>query len=577
MKKTGLLLGVLMGLMVFLPFVLSQSPQDTDISVNVEESCQASLYNFEQPGLGEDHKILGTGDSDYFSGLLANTGTSDVDLDFNLTVTQHENISLSPTDNQSYVIPPDDKQPGNYTFNESLPTETQTVNETSFKQFLIEFEALDSYDVGNYTGRAEVAYNCGNETSRVLQNRTFEIIEVEGDGNSPDEPGEDSEVDQELDLDALIEALNQTSDLDTNTSEMENASLNLDALIEQLNRTGQIDTDVNRTENSSLENDAEESADDAEPREGDGDFPGQTPEPEPEPEPDPQPLPLLSLDIRPLNSTYEAPRNKFTEIGLELENVGEESLNEVTVEPRFSEDMNWEMQQGNLDSLAVDDSVNRSVYVNPGESVEPGIYQIPVYASNTEADIDMQYVNVEVTQQVFDEILDIDEAPRDIRFEKGQNYTVPITFRNSGRDPINNVSVELQNAEACGEYQIDNVDSIEPGSTASTNIRFEASQDINECSATVVASSEAGSLAFSEMNIETVEEVGVVPEEFRVPIVASMWTVMLLAYAVLTKKYGMHNLTVKIPLILLVVGEAFILIYLSSVYYDLLPPGLLPF
>jgi len=52
---------------------------------------------------------------------------------------------------------------------------------------------------------------------------------------------------------------------------------------------------------------------------------------------------------------------------------------------------------------------------------------------------------------------------------------------------------------------------------------------------------------------------------------------MLLAYAVLTKKYGMYNLTVKIPLILLVVGEAFILIYLSSVYYDLLPPGLLPF
>ena len=575
MKKIDLLLGMLMGLMVFLPLVLSQSPQDTDVSVNVEESCQASLYNFEQPGLGEDHKILGTGDSDYFSGLLANTGTSKVDLDFNLTVTKHENISLSPTVNQSYVIPPDNEQPGNYTFNESLPVNTQTVNDTSFKQFLIEFEALDSYDVGNYTGRAEVKYKCGNETGEVLQNRTFEIVKVEGDGNSPDEPGEDSEVDQELDLDALIEALNQTSDLDTNTTEMENASLNLDALIEQLNRTGQIDTDVNRTENSSLDSDAEESADDAEPREGDGDFPGQTPEPEPQPEP--QPLPLLSLDIRPLNSTYEAPRNKFTEVGLELENVGEESLTGVTLAPRFSEEMDWEMQQSNLESLAVGDSTNKTVYVNPGESVEPGIYQISVYASNTEADIDMQYVNVEVTQQVFDEILDIDEAPRDIRFEKGQNYTVPITFRNSGQDPVNNVSVELQNAEACGEYTMEGVDSINPGSTASANIRFEASQEIGECSATVVASSEAGSLAFSEMNIETVEEVGVVPEEFRVPIVASMWTIMLLAYAVLTKKYGMHNLAVKIPLVLLVVGEAFILIYLSSVYYNLLPPGLLPF
>ncbi len=395
----------------------------------------------------------------------------------------------------------------------------------------------------------------------------FRVVAVDGNGSTPEEISDiNNEIGRNLETDAdEVSNFTKNSSLDRTANQTENATKNTDA-----NTTSQLE------KNASLDSDAE-TTQDSSPVEGNNDQAGQTPEPEPEPQPEPEPIPLLSLSIRPLNSSYEAPRGRFTEIGLEIENIGEESVSNVELEPRFSEGMNWEAQIGNIDSLAVGDSINRSVYVNPGEDVNPGTYQIPVFASNTESDIDMQYVNVEVLQQVFQGTLNIQEAPRDVRFERNRNYTVPILLENQGEDSIQNVQVEVENSEACGQYAVDSVDSIAAGESASASVQFTTGEEITECSGTIVASSENGDLAFSEFNMNVKEEVGPIPEEFRVPIVASLWTVMLLAYAVLTKKYGVHNMTVKVPLVLLVVGEAFIIIYLSSVYYNVMPPGLLPF
>jgi len=557
-------------LTLIMPYATAQNSQDANVSVEIDESCALSIYDFQQPGQGgADPKIIGEGGSGYFSGTVANTGNFNASVNFSINVySVDENGTMEEMNTTS--------QPGDYENQSySLPHATINENKTSYKDFLMEFNA--TYDPGDYIGQVETEYTCDQKNGTTRVSRPFIIISALGigEGEQPDDVGQDNDVDFELDLDKLIEALNKTSDLDTNTTEMENASLDLDALIEQLNRTGQVDTDVNRTENASLETDADETAEDSTPQDGDNDSPGQTPEPEPQPEPDPQPL--LSISIKPLNTTYEAPRGRFTEIGLQIENIGEESIGSLELGPRFSEGMAWQSQSVSINSLGVDESANESVFVNPDESVDPGLYQIPVYGSNPEADIGMQYVNVEVTQEVFSEALSISEAPQDIRFEMNSNYTVPILLQNDGEQAMGNVSIELQNADGCGMYTTEEIEGIEPGSSASSSIQFTASDEMNECSATVVASTETGSFAFSEMNIETVEEVGIVPEEFRIPIVASMWTLMLLAYAVLTKRYGIHNMTVKIPLVLLVVGEAFILIYLSSVYYNLIPPVLLPF
>ncbi len=415
-------------------------------------------------------------------------------------------------------------------------TEFEELDESSYS--VLEDVKVDGLNVSEVRTESDRYAVTPPENSLFIED--FVILDSEGEGVIPDAVGEDDEVDQNVDTDA------QEPD------------------------EAETDFDV----------DANETLEDADEREGqDEEFPGETEVEVPEPEPEPEPTPsfMLSLNIKPLNTTYEAPRGRFTELGLEIENVGEETVNDIELEPRFSEGMDWESQIGNIDSLDVGESVNRSVFVEPGEDVSPGTYQLPIYASNPEHDIDMQYVNVEVLQQVFRGVLNIQEAPRDVRFEQSQNYTVPVLLENQGEDSLESVEVEIDNVEACGEYSAEVVDSIDPGESESVSIEFMTGEDLEECSGTIVASTDDGDFAFSEFNVDVREEIGIVPEEFRVPIVASLWTIMLLAYAVLTKKYGVHNMTVKVPLVLLVVGEAFIIIYLSSVYYNVMPPGLLPF
>ena len=646
MKKIIVSAVLLFVLTAFVPYVFSQSSQDTDVSVSVDRTCQATSYDFQ---FSSDQKselgfpMVGTGGTGFFVYQPTNQGEmayikEDIDI-YQINVTTAEEIQKmnvsKPPQPVSYA--------SNYTLNSTnrnadpsisrlRAEDERAINLTYWysgnysnwengwpeRTKAREFVASTNYTSGYYRADLDLDHNCefeasesskiynatsGNTTefenkiyngsealnlsvdginasfidgedryvrSNELNDRKeayFRVVTVDGNGSTPEEISDiNNEIGRNLETDAdEISNFTKNSSLDRTANKTENATKNTDAnTTSQLEKNASLDSDTETTEDSS-------------PVEGDNDQAGQTPEPEPEPEPEPDPQPLVSLSIKPLNSTYEAPRGRFTEVGLEIENIGEEAANNVQLEPRLSENMNWQTQTGNIDTLQVGDSINRSVYLNPGEDVDPGIYQIPVYASNAEADIAIQYVNVEVKEQIFQGVLNVEEAPRDVSFEKGGNYTLPLILSNGGERRIQNVSVELENMENCGEYSVDPIDGIEPGSDVSATVQFTAGNNIQECSGTLIASSDSGDLAFSDINIDVKEEIGPIPEEFRVPIVASLWTVMLLAYAVLTKKFGVHNMTVKVPLVLLVVGEAFIIIYLSSAYYNLVPPGLLPF
>ncbi len=552
MKKFVLVLAVT-GLVI-----LAAASQDTDVNVSVSESCQVSLYDFEQPGIGtQDHKVIGTNGTGYFSGTLANQGNHDADVAFNLSVTSHENRTLDmPENDTEYVIPPDDNQPANYSFDTELSTETsietdEDGNETitgRFEDFMLEFWA--DYPSGNYTGRADIDYNCGNESGTVKENRTFEVILVDGDGVIPDDVGEDDDVDLDVDVDAEEEELNDTAEIDTDANESD------------------------LEDDAELDADADETDDDAEPRPGDSPDPGETEVPQPDPSP--SPVPMISVSMQPLNTTYEAPRGRFTEVGMEIENVGEEDIDGMNLEPRFDNE-DWESQDADIESLEVNESLEREVYVNPSEDVSPGMYQIPVYASIDEEDVAIEHINVDVTQDIFVGSLAIQESPRNLAFEMNQSRNIPILLENMGEEDLNDVTVELQNSEDCGEYEAETLETLSPEEQVSVDIGFDATDEVTECESTVIVSSEEGEFTFADLDIDVREEIGVVPEEFRVPIVASLWTVLLLIYALMTKKYGIHNMTVKVPLVLLVVGEAFIIIYLASAYYGAMPPGLLPF
>lgn len=563
---------------------------DAEVSVNVEEECQVSLLDYEQPGVGDqDPKQIGEDQSDFFSGILSNTGNEDAIA--NITFKIFEILEDGTREQRDFS---NDEEVASIEDIELNTTRDRGQNRS--EEFLKEYNAIQG--PGQYSGLAEIEFSC-NPTKTFNESRRFDILDLE-EGDEEEDDDEDGEQDvSEIDDDDIFEAINETGEIDFEFNESgdvefdfnESGELELDTndTLEVLNQSEDLDIDININdtdgdfdldaaleelqEEGELDTDVEDQ-EDAEPQEGDSDAPGQTPEPEPEPEP--EPIPLLSLSIKPLNSTYEAPRETFTEISLEIENIGEEQVEDITLEPRFN-DLEFEAENGNVAELAPGEALNESVFIEPSESVNPGIYQIPVYGSNPNEDLAVEYIDVEVTEDIGDTRIGIQEAPRDLILEQNSNNTIPVMVENPGQEPLQNVNAEIDNAENCGEYSSETIDNIAPGEESAASLHFATGEDLEECEGTIILSSEDGEFAFSELNIDVREEVGIVPEEFRVPIVASLWTVLLLAYAILTKKYGVHNMTVKVPLVLLVVGEAFIIIYLSSAYYGLAPPGLLPF
>jgi hypothetical protein len=508
----------------------------SNVSVEVESSCAVNIRNFEQPGRGSvDPKIIGQSQTDYFTGEISNHGNSNASVDFSLQIFREEYVNESNSSSGTELVKVNTSmQNSTYNFQEEIPAKTISENKTQFVDFTLEFKAL--YEVGNYTGRAVANYTCGQGNFQDVRSRPFKIINARGD--VPDRPGEDTEVDQELDLDAIIERLREN---------------------------GTLDTDINLTINAT-------------PQEGDSDAPGVTPQPQPEPEPEPEPIPLLGVELKPSNTTYEIPRGGSAELSMMVENVGEETLGNLSIEPRLSEGLDISMQGNSVSDLETNSSVNSSVYASVAESVERGIYQVPVYAVDSEGnDIGMEYFDIRVTDEVTRTQMDIAEAPRNINLEQESNYTIPVLIENPGTENLTGIDLQLENLDNCGEYRTESIDYIAPGETASASIYLNTSEELNECEGNLLANSESGQIAFSEIQIDVNESVGVVPERFRVPIVATLWTVMLLAYSVASKKFDMENISVKLPLILLVVGEAFIVIYLASAYYGVLPPQFLPF
>jgi hypothetical protein len=58
---------------------------------------------------------------------------------------------------------------------------------------------------------------------------------------------------------------------------------------------------------------------------------------------------------------------------------------------------------------------------------------------------------------------------------------------------------------------------------------------------------------------------------------AFAWTAILVLYAILTRRYELDSMLVKLPFLMLILGESVIVLYLAANYYGLIPQGLLPF
>ncbi len=314
--------------------------------------------------------------------------------------------------------------------------------------------------------------------------------------------------------------------------------------------------------------------------EGDNDNPGQTPVPEPEPEPvpEPDPVPALSLNIESYQGTVSAPRGGFSEVRLRLENLANQSVGNLTIEPETGNlPGNWDSQSASVTELEPNETLNRSVYLNPGEDVQPGTYRVSIFGDNSERLLDVERVDFEVYENITETGVRISEAPDVIRIESGGQQTVPFLVENLGEETIENSTITVQNLEGCGQTLGNYSATIEPNASQSLSLDIDAVSEIQDCNATVIVSTEDGSYSFADMRIEIVPEQGVVPPELRFPVFASAWTLLLILYSVAMTRFELDSLQLKVPYLALIVGEAVIFLYIATEYYSIIPPEILPF
>jgi hypothetical protein len=316
--------------------------------------------------------------------------------------------------------------------------------------------------------------------------------------------------------------------------------------------------------------------------EGDNANPGETPipepVPEPVPEPEPDPVPQLSLNIEAWNSSTEIPRGGYSRINLDMENFGEENINDINVS--VMEDAlpgDWEARGTSVANLSVNESVNRSIFIRPSEDVDPGTYRLSMLGSIPERDLDIERVELVVTEEVVEiSQLKISEVPEVVRVTSGGSQEVPLLVRNIGGASIENSTVEVQNLEDCGRAQPGSISNIGANESASLSFNLTASSNIQECNSTIIVSTSDGSYSFANVRFEVTPDEGIVPPELRFPVFAIAWTVLLIVYSITMTRLHLDTLKLRIPYVILIVGEAAILVYVSSLY-GVIPPELLPF
>lgn len=439
-----------------------------------------------------------------------------------------------------------------YEANYTLDTTYVGDNSSLYRLYHKPFYASTEYLDGNYTAWMQMNYTCGDGPQKNMTKwDNFIIMPAEGESGGVNTTGNQTAP-------PVPEDINKTGD--------ENAT------IDQNN--GSRQSDATRPEQSDSRNES------AQPQQGDAQSPGTTPQPvpEPEPEPEPDPVPRLELDIEPVRDTYKANQTQFAPIELEVENVGEEAINGITIDPLISEVRpEWQVRSVSIANLSVNETVTREVFVRPPDTADPGLYVSPVVAIVDGERADVDYFTIDVQKNDFKSSMQIIEAPRSVSLPVNETRNLPVLIENTGEQELSNITGRFQNLEDCGISDISRIGSLAVNESGSLGVSVSTSESIGNCNTTLIVSSDQGAYSFTNVEFSITPEQGLIPRKHRVPFIAIVWTVVLAGYAVVKKRYDLHSSVVKLPLILLMMGEAVIILYLLANYYGLISVSFLPF
>ena len=490
----------------------SYQGRQTEFNVTIENICDVTLEDFTPPGIGGAMAANTTGN---FTGNFSNFGKYDARLSYNFSIHYQDESAYDSFDELGEMV----ANPPNETGVTILGLNAEDASpEERRDAFNYNFSA-PAEQVGWYTGYMEADGAC-------FENPVVDTFEIRDFTN---------------------------------------------VIVLEVNNT--------RQEPEPDEGGGEE----GEPVEGDDpDAPGVTPdpvpEPVPEPVPQPEPTPILSVDMRTLNASYTVDREEFANITMEIRNFGDETLENFTVtlfdDEQWSE---WQAVDLRIDELGPNESVVRDVFLQPSENVEPGQYFVPMMARREDGQgLDVEYIAMNVREQIQVASLALVEFPSRLEVTRGEQVDIPVLVENIGSTTLDTVLVEMLNVGRLGTAENAVAHNLSVNDTAELTINYTAGDELGQGNVTILVSTATGAFEFAEMTIEIVEEDAIVPEQFRLPLVASLWTLVLVLYALIYRIYDLEEWYIKLPLVILILGEVVLMLSLGAEYYGF-SSELLPF
>jgi len=545
---------------------------DTSVGVEVDHTCLVGQTELYGPGnTSTDPPVMGIDRIGAFSTVFYNYGNTQSNVSVWLNVTKEDEF-WSPGDDIGEPVDLSLQNDTSNVVNNSFYSEFNLTNESiqsSAKNYIQSYHSVPDYGSGNFTGRMFIEYECTSPDGDLEKDKffidyaNFIVLDVPGESGGVNTTGNQTAP-------PVAEDINQSGESNATVGD----------------GTGNDTTDVTTPENySEIGN---QTVNDTYPFPGDSDEPGQTEVPVPEPEPDPVPgdspnpgqsrQPRVQIDIEPVNNTYPATQGQFAPATLEIENVGESTANNIQISPEIDQVRpGWGSRPAEIANLSVNETVTRDVFVQPPEEQNPGTYVVPVEATKGDRMLDLDYFSVKVNKSELNNRVDIQEAPESVTITSNSSQPLPVLVQNTGETELTNVSAELQNAEDCGNVTTSTVNQIGVNESASLEMSMKSTSESQNCNATLIISSDQGAYSFSNIEFTVAPEQGLIPEGQRAPFLAIIWTVVLAGYAVIRKKYELTSSLVKIPFILLLIGETVILLYMIVNYYGLVSVSFLPF
>ncbi|MFB6075766.1 MAG: hypothetical protein ABEK17_01345 [Candidatus Aenigmatarchaeota archaeon] len=294
------------------------------------------------------------------------------------------------------------------------------------------------------------------------------------------------------------------------------------------------------------------------------------PEPEPEPEPQPQPEPSkgpIRINIRPINKTVEGKQEQMVPIQFLIENLGNSTVENITIEPIPGE--NWEKELARVDLIEGGETLNRTIFLEPGWNVTPSTYAIPTKAlSQEDESLDLAYFWFKVLPGKHLSKIRIVESPNEISLDSESEQKIPILVENIGKKPLSGVSVHLENIDNCLETQSSSEIELDRNEEETLPLTVNTKTGPKTCRATLIVSSDQKAYALARMKINIRPPSALLPA--GLPIVPLMTVIfMILVFVLITIRRSGRKINILLYFSVSVL--IILVIYIISGYLGYVP------